>query len=69
MSLYLGIYYIAKQEKTPKIPRVSHVKRNMSFRWLVNYLYIILLFGSLPRVALLSYHLSDELSMWATDFW
>ena len=51
MSLYLGIYYITKQEKTPNILCVGHDKRNRSFLWLVNSLYIILLFGSLPRVA------------------
>ena len=39
MSLYLGIYYIAKQEKTPKIPHVDHIKRKMSFLCLVNKLY------------------------------
>ena len=39
MSLYIGIYYIVNQEKTPKIPHVGHVERRMIFLCLVSKLY------------------------------
>ena len=38
MSLYLGIYYIVKQKKTPKIPHVGNVERRMSFLCLITKL-------------------------------
>ena len=64
MPLCLGIYYIAKQEKTPKIPHVGHVKRNMSFLWLGTQAISssVWLSAQSSHSVIPLYHLSVELS-------